>query len=123
MSKTLTLALRGDVQASQGNVPFFAQPFVNLRGVPALRYQDQNAAVAEAELWWRATPRWATLVFSGAGRAWGRRIDFSHAQTVPGDGAGFRYLIARRLGIHAGLDVAHGDNGTVFYIQVGSPWR
>jgi hypothetical protein len=36
---------------------------------------------------------------------------------------GFRYLIARLLGIHAGLDVARGPEGNAVYIQVGSPWR
>ena len=38
-------------------------------------------------------------------------------------GTGFRYLIAKKLGIHAGIDVARGPEDTVFYIQVGSPWR
>lgn len=123
VGKPFILGLRGDVQASRGDIPFFAKPFVSLRGIPALRYQDNNAAVAEVELWWQATPRWSLLAFSGAGRAWGRRDDFSQAETVTTTGGGFRYLIAKKLGLHAGIDVARGPEGRAFYIQVGSPWR
>jgi hypothetical protein len=123
LGKQFVLGLRGDLQAASGDVPFFALPFVNLRGVPALRYQDDNAAVAEVELWWLTTPRWSLLGFTGAGRAWGGRNGFSEAETVTTVGTGFRYLIAKKLGIHAGIDVARGPEDTVFYIQVGSPWR
>lgn len=123
MGKPFILALRGDVQTSRGDIPFFAKPFVNLRGIPAVRYQDNNAAVAEVELWWQATPRWSLLGFTGAGRAWGKRDTFSQAETVSTVGAGFRYLIARKLGLHAGIDFATGPEGRAFYIQVGSPWR
>jgi hypothetical protein len=37
--------------------------------------------------------------------------------------AGFRYLIARRLGIYMGIDIARGPEETAFYIQAGSAWR
>ena len=37
-------------------------------------------------------------------------------------GGGVRYLLARRLGMHAGLDVARGPEQTAFYIQIGSAW-
>ena len=38
-------------------------------------------------------------------------------------GGGVRYLIARRLGLQAGIDVAKGPEDTVFYLTVGSAWR
>jgi len=123
VGERFVLGLRGDLQATRGDVPFFARPFINMRGLPALRYQDNNAAVAEAELWWLTTPRWSLLGFAGAGRDWGRHVTFSEAETITAAGGGFRYLIAKKLGIHAGIDVARGPEGTVFYIQVGSPWR
>jgi hypothetical protein len=123
IGRQVVLGLRGDLQFSYGDIPFFARPYIKLRGLPALRYQDMNAAVAEAELWWLATPRWSLLGFAGAGRDWGRRVGFSEAETVTAAGGGFRYLIAKKLGIHAGIDVARGPEDTVFYIQVGSPWR
>lgn len=123
MGQAFNLGLRGDLQTSRGDIPFFAKPFVSLRGIPALRYQDNNAGVLEAELWWQATPRWALLGFTGAGRAWGKRTEFSQAETVTTVGGGFRYLIAKKLGLHAGIDIAKGPEGRAFYIQVGSPWR
>ena len=37
-------------------------------------------------------------------------------------GTGFRYELARKYGLHAGLDVAFGPDETAIYIQVGSAW-
>jgi hypothetical protein len=34
-----------------------------------------------------------------------------------------RYLLARAIGLHAGLDVARGPEKTAFYLIVGSAWR
>jgi hypothetical protein len=37
---------------------------------------------------------------------------------------GFRYLIARKLGLGSGLDFALGPGGEfAFYIQTGAAWR
>jgi hypothetical protein len=79
-------------------------PYIELRGIPAVRYQDENVGVAELEARWNVTPRWALIGFAGAGRAWGRRDDFDEAGTEVAKGVGFRYLIARRLKLYAGLD-------------------
>ena len=70
-----------------------------------------------------STPRWALLGFLGAGRAWGSSTEFGDAETVTSWGAGLRYLIARRLGIYMGLDLAKGPEETAIYIQAGSAWR
>ena len=123
LGRSVVLGLRGDLQASSDDTPFFIRPYVGLRGVAAQRYQDQNAAAAEAELWWKFDPRWSVLAFGGAGRAWGQRDDFQQAPSATAVGAGFRYLIAKTLGIHAGIDIARGPQGNVIYLQVGSPWR
>jgi hypothetical protein len=95
-----------------------------MRGIPYFRYQDENVALAEAELRWNATPRWALVGFLGAGRAWGTGgTSFGDSGTVVAKGVGLRYLIARQLGIYMGADVARGPEETAFYIQVGSAWR
>jgi hypothetical protein len=57
------------------------------------------------------------------GKAFGAYRDFSDAEDVFTRGAGFRYLIASKLGLQAGIDIAKGPEDTVFYIQVGSAWR
>ena len=35
-------------------------------------------------------------------------------------GGGFRYLIARRLGLKTGIDIPRGPEEWAFYLQVGS---
>ena len=123
LARTLILGLRIDTKFSTGDIPFYAQPYVDLRGVQKGRYQDRNAIATEAELRWDVTPRWSLLGFTGVGKAYGRLQSFSQAQNVQSVGAGFRYLIARKLGVSIGIDVAHSKDQNAFYIQVGSPWR
>jgi hypothetical protein len=119
----VVLGLRGDGQFTRGDVPFYALPFIKLRGVPAVRYQGERVLVAETELRYIVTPRWAVVGFGGAGKAYGGRVSFSDADTVAAGGVGFRYLIARKLGLYAGIDVARGPEEVAVYIQVGSAWR
>jgi hypothetical protein len=119
----VTLGLRADLKLSSGDIPFFAKPYVTLRGVPAMRYQDQNAVVTETEVSYNLNSRWSLIGFGGVGKAYGQRNKLSEAETVTAGGAGFRYLISRKLGLRAGLDVAHSPIGNTVYIQVGSAWR
>jgi hypothetical protein len=123
LTHTLILGLRLDTKFSTGDIPFYAQPYVELRGVQKGRYQDRNAVATEAELRWDVTPRWSLLGFTGVGKAYGRLQSFSQAQNVQSVGAGFRYLIARKLGVSIGIDVAHSKDQNAFYIQLGSAWR
>ena len=119
----LVLGGRLDGRSARGDVPFYQLPFIALRGIPAMRYQDENAGVAEAELRWNFTPRWSLVGFYGLGRAWGTSDRFGEAATIVAKGVGARYLIARQLGLYVGADVAWGPEETAFYLQVGSAWR
>lgn len=118
-----TLGLRADGQFTRGDVPFYAQPYVDLRGVSRGRYQDRNALTGELELRWNATPRWSVLGFSGVGKAYGRWNTYSEASSVVTVGTGFRYLVASKLGLAIGVDIAHSRDQNAFYIQIGSAWR
>jgi hypothetical protein len=117
------LGLRGDIRVADGRTPFFLLPYVSLRGVPALRYQDKRTAVVETELRWNFQPKWAAVGFAGAGRAFGRFRSFNEAEDVVSGGVGIRYLIEPELGLYVGADLARGPEETAFYIQVGSAWR
>ena len=123
IGRSVVLGTRLDGRTARGDVPFYQLPYIELRGIPAVRYQDEYVGVAEVEARWNVTPRWAVIGFFGAGRAWGRRDDFDEADTEVAKGAGFRYLIARRLKLYAGLDYGWGPDDEAFYIQVGSAWR
>ena len=109
---------------ARGDVPFYMLPFIDLRGIPAARFQDTNVGVLEAELRYDITERWSVVGFFGGGFAWGERISsFADAERPVSGGVGFRYLIARRLGIYAGIDFAQSTVDRALYIQVGSGWR
>jgi hypothetical protein len=114
---------RIDVRAASGDIPFYMQPYLELRGVPAARYQDERTALLETELRWNVDERWALLGFAGVGKAWGREHGFGDADSVVTRGAGFRYKIARALGLYAGLDAGWGPEDRAVYVQVGSAWR
>ncbi|PLP99571.1 BamA/TamA family outer membrane protein [Cupriavidus pauculus] len=122
LSKTIILGLRADTRFSSGDVPFYVQPYVDLRGVKKAQYQDRNAISVEAELRWDFTPRWSVLGFTGMGKAYGRQ-SFSDAENVASVGMGFRYLLAKRLGLAVGLDVAHSKDQNAVYVQLGTAWH
>ena len=88
-----------------------------------MRYQGATAATAELRGGYDIRPRWTVLGFVGAGRAADSLSDLSSATSRTAYGAGFRYLMAKRLGMRVGLDVAKGPEGTYVYIVMGSPWQ
>ena len=125
MTENFVLGLRGDVETingDSGDIPFYMYPFVNLRGIPVMRYQGETVGVAEAELGWNFTSRWTVLGFGGAGRTTGV-LDNDEITTVYNKGLGIRYFVARRFGAHVGFDIAKGPEDTAFYIQFGHAWR
>jgi hypothetical protein len=117
------LRISADYANTTGLLPPFATPGIELRGLPALRYQGNYVAVAEAELTWQIDSRWAVLGFAGTGRAANSIGDLKDGPSRVTRGGGFRYLIAKRYGFEMGLDIARGPEETVFYIQGGTAWR
>ena len=99
------------------------QPSVNLRGVPYDRYQGGRALSTEVELRRQLHPRWTGLGFVGYGmtESANSAVFKSDASVVTG-GVGFRYRIARQLGLDVGIDVARGPEDTIYYIQFGHAW-
>jgi hypothetical protein len=122
LGKSVFLSVRGTARSSSDGTPFYLRPFVALRGVQALRYQGEQAAEAEVELRWQLHPRFSLVAFGGAGVA---RRDISagdREETVSAGGAGFRYLIARKHGLHMGMDVAAGPDDPIVYVVFGNAW-
>ncbi|MGB5427337.1 MAG: BamA/TamA family outer membrane protein, partial [Gammaproteobacteria bacterium] len=122
----VVLGWRLDGRFAHGDTPFYALPFIDLRGIPAMRYQGDDVLVTELEARWNFRQRWSLVGFTGVGEAQDSFSDLFGSgdngikHTV---GGGMRYLIARRLGLQAGFDVARGPEDTVFYLTVGSAWR
>jgi len=117
------LRVSADYANTNGLLPPFATPGIELRGLPALRYQGNYVTVAEAELTWQIDSRWAVLGFAGSGRAANSIGDLKDSPSRVTRGGGFRYLIARRYGFEMGMDIARGPEETVIYIQGGTAWR
>jgi len=121
-SGKLISGLRLESQLATGEIPFYAKPFIFLRGVPAMRYQGETTALVETEQLFLIGRRWGAVGFAGYGAAINlsdEKNSTSHAWNV---GTGFRYLIARQLGLRMGIDVAKGPDDWGIYIIFGSAW-
>jgi hypothetical protein len=116
----LQVGVRLDASFLDGDAPFWALPFISLRGIPALRYQGENVVTGEVQGAWSFHPRWQVLGFVGAGQATQERDDLGDAKTHVAYGGGFRYLAVRKLGLNMGIDVAKGPEDTVFYVSFGT---
>ncbi len=122
LRKDVTLAARANYARASDATPFFLRPYVELRGVPAARYQGERAGSVEVEGRWQFHGRWSVVAFGGAGRASNHRGSIDDTQTVGGGGFGFRYELARKFGLHAGIDVARAGSTNALYFQVGNAW-
>ncbi|HET9952496.1 MAG TPA: BamA/TamA family outer membrane protein [Candidatus Eisenbacteria bacterium] len=122
LSARLTLGLRGDASATLGDIPFYMRPYISLRGAEAMRYQGEEVAQAEVELRWQFWKRISAVGLWGLGSAWNDLGGFDNRETITTYGAGVRYEIARRYGLHVGADVAFGPDDPILYIQFGSAW-
>ncbi|MHC4323679.1 MAG: BamA/TamA family outer membrane protein [Planctomycetota bacterium] len=109
-------------EIGSGDIPFYALPDIDLRGIPAMRYQNTHALMTEAEVRWDFDSRWSLVGFGGVGAVAEAADEFSDSKARWAGGAGFRYLLARQLGLRAGLDIAVGPEEAVVYIQVGQAW-
>lgn len=119
----LVLGVRLEGDFSTGEVPFYDAPFIDMRGIPAMRYQGENVFVGELEGRWDLTPRWSLVGFIGSGWTADSFSELNDESGKVAGGGGFRYLIARRYGMRVGLDVARGPEDTVVYLAVGGNWN
>lgn len=103
-----------------GNPPFFAVPWVSLRGMPALRYQGDQVAAGEVEFRYRFAERWVGLAFGGLG--WREQRSQDPEEDIYNMGVGGRFLFRPEQNVWIGIDVARGPEDTYWYIQVGQAW-
>jgi hypothetical protein len=117
-----TLGLRGDYQWASEGTPFFLRPYIKLRGVEAMRYQGDEMASVEVEARWQARGRWSLVGAAGYGSARTERALYSATRDIVSGAVGFRYELARKFGMHAGMDVGFSEDTTAVYIQIGNAW-
>ncbi len=121
LRKNLVLGLRGAAKILDGDAPFYAYPYIDMRGIKAMQYQGDQTLLGEAELRWAFTPRWALVGFGGAGKAYNDGAK-GNTDIIYSKGIGIRYLIASKLGLQTGIDIAKGPDDTTITIQFGSSW-
>lgn len=105
-----------------GDIPFYSKPFVRMRGVPYMKYQNNNVLSAEGELDWNLYKRWSLIGFGGYALTFPDYDDMNGGKNVLAGGAGFRYLLARKFGLKAGMDFAFSPDDFAFYLTIGHAW-
>ncbi len=116
----LVLWTRLQWQSVSGDTPFYALPFIYLRGVPVMRYQGEAAYAVDVEAKWNVYRRWWLVGFAGSGWTDDAPGFDKEDASVSAGGLGFRYLVASALGLQTGVDVAKGPEQYALYIVVGS---
>ena len=122
-SEKLIGGLRLDGQQVTGDPPFYLLPYLDMRGLPAVRYQGRADILTEVEFRWNFYRRWSIMAFSGTGKAFDDWNEFGDAKWIATYGTGFRYLLARKFGLRVGVDLAKGPDTWAYYIVFGSNWR
>ncbi len=117
----VVVGLRLDGSVAGGDIPFYAQPYVPLRGIPALRYQGDWAGVAETEVRYRFARRWSVLGFAGRGFV-DDSDDAASNDTIEAYGLGLRWLANEKADVWIGIDVASGPDDDHWYLQMTHPW-
>lgn len=122
LHEKFVLGLRLDVSSVDGRPPFFAVPYVSLRGIPALRYQARTAGAFEVEGRYRFSKRWAGIAFGGVGFTRNDEVPLETVQNIKSYGAGVRFQALTEQDVWVGLDIAKGPEDYAWYIQIGQGW-
>jgi outer membrane protein assembly factor BamA len=122
ISRKLFAGIRADGRQVSGDVPFYLKPYLDMRGLPAARYQGNADVLTEMELRWNFVYRWSLMLYGGTGKAFDDWSDFGSADWITSYGTGFRYLLARKFKLRVGIDVARGPDQWAYYIVFGSSW-
>lgn len=113
---------RVDSRSVFGDPTFIYKPFLLMRGLPAMKYQDDNATLVEFEQRAKIYRRWSLVAFGGLGKTYTKIDDLVDEDLIYSYGTGFRYFIARKFGTHMGMDFAWGPQDFAIYITFGSAW-
>lgn len=122
ISKKWTLGVAANYQNFEQKDLFVsptAKPYVSLRGVSSYRYQGDEVETIQGQLTYHINHRWNVSGFYGAGAA-KQDSNISHDSRVSAGGVGFRYQIARRYGLHIGMDYAQSHEEHAVYFNIGS---
>lgn len=120
LAEPLVLGIRAKGDFSNGDVPFYMLPSLDLRGFASTRYRDKNALSLQGEFRWQFKPRWSSVFFGGVGKVYDEWSNLTSANAIPTGGAGIRWMAAKKERINLSLDVAKGSGtDVVWYFRIG----
>jgi hypothetical protein len=122
LNRKLVLGFHLDLDSAGGDPPLWGYPWVTMRGIPALRYQNESTAVVSTELRWNLAERWAAVGFIGAAATRGDALIFQDESGIVAGGVGGRFLFRPQDSLWVGIDVARGPEETALYIVMGHKW-
>ena len=122
LHERFVLGLRAEYAMVEDDPPFYAVPWVSLRGIPALRYQGKQVVVAEVEGRFNFNENWAAVGFYGRGWTDTNLPASETEQDIEAYGVGARWRALKSQDVWVGLDFARGPEDDVYYIQVGHAW-
>jgi hypothetical protein len=124
----LSLGIKLQQTGVSEDAPFYNLPFISNRGVAVMRYQGNQVFMTEFQANYLIGPakagikRWDLVTFFGTGQRGDYFDEMFKSEVIWSEGAGFRYLIARKLGLQVGMDVAHSPGQWAAYVVFGNSW-
>ena len=116
------LAFRGYFRTTNGDAPFFIKSTfggsTDLRGYPSGRYRDNDMYAVQGEYRWSISNRWIMTGFAGFGEVAPDVSEFG-GDLLPAAGIGARFVVSDKHRVSLSLDVAHGKDGTEYYVGIG----
>ncbi|WP_158224580.1 BamA/TamA family outer membrane protein [Agaribacterium haliotis] len=113
------LALKAQLKAADGHVPFFMEPTLSMRGFDTSRYRDMTTLSLHAEWRWRFLSRWGMVAFTEGG-ATAKDFDALHdGRKVSSAGLGLRWRATKAKQINLGIDLAFSKGQGEIYIRAG----
>ena len=122
LHEKFVLGWRLEYSSISGQAPFFAVPFVKLRGIPALRYQGERVRRGRDRGTLQLLSQMGHDRFPGQGLGTSDVPIIDTEQSIYSFGLGGRYKIFDAQNIWVGIDIAKGPEDFAWYIQVGQAW-
>lgn len=120
LTPDLVLAGQGRIAAAAGDAPFFALPYITLRGFPGGKYLNDVTWQAQAELRWRVFWRIGAVAFAGLGQTAPNLGDFVDSDVLYSGGIGLRFVASESERVNLGVDYARASDGdSAFYFRIG----
>lgn len=109
-----------DYQFVEGDIPFYMKPYLQLRGVPVMKYQGKQTMLLEAQFRGYFYKNWALVAFGGMGKAFDSFSEWNNDKLVVNYGTGFRFDFKKAFGIRVGADFAWTQDDFGWYISIGT---